>query len=111
MLKLTLPSGKAVRLNPYKRLTRGTEVAVTVDSEEVVAVVDNAGKYSYLNVDGVDYYVNAALNDGDECSTTEVVPAPAPAQGGEAKPKKRGRKPKAKPEEVVDADADADADY
>jgi hypothetical protein len=104
MLKLTLPSGKTVRLNPYKRLARGTEVTVTVDGEELIAVVDNAGKYSYLNVGGVDCYVNAALEDGDECSTTEVVPAPAPVQDGEGKPKKRGRKPKAKPEEVVDAD-------
>lgn len=63
---------KARRLNPYKRLGKGTEVTVTVDGEGLVAVIDAAYKYTYLNVGGVDYYVSAALIDG-AAYTTEIV--------------------------------------
>lgn len=91
---------KALRLNPFKRITKGTEVNVVVNGEPVVAVVDTAGKYSYLNVGGVDYYVSAALAEGDEFAVEAWEPKPSKpkAEAGaevEDKPKKRGRKPKA----------------
>lgn len=103
---------KDARLNPYKRITKGTEVTVKVDGEELVAIVDTAGKYTYLNVGGVDYYVTGALTEGTEYETCTWEPAQkkvkAAAEGegegeGEAvAPKaKKPRKPKA--EEPVEA--------
>lgn len=103
---------KDARLNPYKRITKGTEVTVKVDGEEVVAIVDTAEKYTYLNVGGVDYYVTGKLTEGTEYETCTWEPAPkkvkAAAEGVEggdgeaAAPKaKKSRKPKA--EEAVEA--------
>lgn len=104
---------KDARLNPYKRITKGTEVTVKVDGEEVVAIVDMAGKYTYLNVGGVDYYVTVVLTEGTEYETCTWEPAQKKvkaaavegepsAEGEEAAPKaKKSRKPKA--EEAVEA--------
>src|SRR5215471_7223579 len=64
-------NSKDLRLNPYKRISVGKECTVTVDGEPSVAIVDRAGKYSYINVGGTDYYVSGALTDGLEF-TTEV---------------------------------------
>jgi hypothetical protein len=98
---------KPLRLNPFKRITKGTEVNVVVNGEIVTAVVDTAGKYSYLNVGGVDYYVSAGLVEGQEFTVEAWEPKPSKPKAedgaeGEGEPKKkRGRKPKA---EEVPAD-------
>lgn len=93
---------KARKLNPYKRISRGVEVNVVVNGDEVVAVRDNAGKYTYLNVGGVDYYVSAGLEAGTQYTTEEVVPKTAEEKAAEraakaqaaadAPPSKRKRK-------------------
>lgn len=83
-LKLVM-GDKEARLNPYKRITRGTEVKVTVDGAELVAVVDKAEKYSYLNVGGVDYYVTAKLEEGGAYETATWVPT-APKAKAKAEP-------------------------
>ena len=69
---------KARKLNPYKRITKGVEKNITVDGAEVVAITDNAGKYSYLAIDGVDYYVSDALEAGGEYATSDIVAQPKP---------------------------------
>lgn len=87
---------KVVRLNPYKRITRGTEVECIVNGEPNKVMVDNAGKYTYLNVDGTDYYVTGVLAAGGEYTSEEYTPtnkaAKPAAEGeeatGEPKPKR-----------------------
>lgn len=116
-----------VRANPYKRITRGNEIDIKLDGEEVEAIVDNAGKYTYLNVCGVDCYVNAALEQDGEYTSAPWAPATKKAktskvkeviaEAAEAVPTAPNGKPKrtrkgkaAKPviEEVEDADEDDD---
>ena len=103
-LILNLSDSLKARLNPYKRLTKGTTVNVTVDGVALEAVVDNAGKYSYLNVGGVDYYVTAKLEEGMDMTTSvwepKAKPAPKEPKVDEdgnpvVKPAKKARKPKA----------------
>jgi len=77
---------KAARLNPYKRITKGTTINIGVDNIAVEAIVDTAGKYTYLNVAGVDYYVTGALVDGQGYACSEFVQEP-PKPKAEAKPK------------------------
>lgn len=98
------------KLNPYKRITKGNIVNVTVDGAAVEAIVDNAGKYTYLNVGGVDYYVSEALVEGAAYGTEEFV-APVKA---EKKPKKAKKAAEGEAEAVMgegdDGDPDAPAD-
>ena len=102
---------KPRKLNPYKRITKGVEKVITVDGESVTAITDNAGKYSYLNVGGVDYYVSDALVEGGEYTTADVEPKPKPEpkvdpETGEVvppKPRKRRAKAEAANEEVAAA--------
>ena len=103
MSKLVLKlDGKNVRLNPYKRITRGTEVVCFVDGEENTAVVDNAGKYTYLNVRGVDCYLTGVLTEGGVYDVAEWVPTAPKAKAepkldeeGNPVPKKTRRSKKA----------------
>jgi hypothetical protein len=91
MLKLAIEEGKLVRVNAYKRITKGNVIAVTLDGDAVEAIVDAKGKYTYLAVRGVDSYVAAALVDGGVYVTSEVgvtakkprkaKPAPAESEG------------------------------
>jgi hypothetical protein len=94
MLKL-LGGAKPVRLNPYAPIKGGTEVNVTVDGVAVVARVDAKGVYSYLPVNGVDYYVSAALEDGGAYTAEDVVVAPKAKKEVDPNAPKRTRKPKA----------------
>jgi hypothetical protein len=103
-MKLITPEGKECRLNPYKRITKGTTILIDVDGEQTEAIVDTAGKYTYLNVLGVDYYVTGALAEGEGYTAMEWIPSPpkpkaepkVDAETGEIiPPKKRNRKPKA----------------
>lgn len=61
-------------LNPFRRIKIGNEVNVRVNDQEVVAIVDRPGVYTYLNVDGVDYYVTGALTEGAEFTTQPWTP-------------------------------------
>lgn len=67
---------KPARLNPYKRITKGTTIQVTVNGTPTEAIIDNAGKYTYLNVKGVDYYVTGALAAGSAYESSEFVQEP-----------------------------------
>lgn len=75
---------KPRKLNPYKRITKGVEKAVKVDGVVVLAITDNAGKYTYLTIDGVDYYISADIVAGAEFTTEEIVAKPK----AEPKPRK-----------------------
>jgi len=95
---------KVVRLNPYKRITKGRAVQCIVNGAPNEVMVDNAGKYTYLNVDGVDYYITGVLEEGVEYTSEEYTPVnkaakpeaaegEAAAEGGDEAPKaKRSRK-------------------
>ena len=65
---------KSRLLNPFKRIKIGNEVNVKVNGQDVVAIVDRPGAYTYLNVDGVDYYVTGALAEGAEFTAQPWVP-------------------------------------
>ena len=105
---------KPRKLNPYKRITRGVEKNIVVDEQEVVAITDNVGKYTYLNVAGVDYYVSDPLEEGGAYETADIVAAPKPPKaepvvdpetGEVVKPKrKRGKKAQ---EEVAESEVEA----
>ncbi len=56
-------------LSEYKRIKTGTEVNVKVNDVDTVAIVDRAGKYTYLNIDGVDLSFTGAAVEGAEYST------------------------------------------
>lgn len=84
--KLVLVVGeKQCRLNPYKRITKGTPLLVTIDGVEKEVIQDTAGKYTYLNVGGVDYYITGVLTDGASYETSEWVPAAPKAKVKAAK--------------------------
>jgi hypothetical protein len=104
-LKLIIAEGKEARLNPYKRITRGTELNVTVDGVEKVAMLDSKGKYTYLEVGGTDYYITGALEDGGVYETASWEPkapkAKAEVAEGEAAPAKKSRKKKEVAEEAA----------
>jgi len=61
-------------LNPFKRIKIGNEVNVKVNGQDVVAIVDRPGVYTYLNVDGVDCYVTGALTEGAVFTTQPWSP-------------------------------------
>lgn len=113
MTKFLNGGEKPRKLNPYKRISKGVEKVITVDGEAVTAITDTAGKYSYLNVGGVDYYVSDALVEGGEYTTADVEPKPkaepkAPVldeNGEPVAPVKRTRRKKAEvaAEEVAEA--------
>lgn len=76
MSKLVLLVGdKQARLNPYKRITKGTTLIVTVDGVEKEVIQDLKAKYTYLNVNGTDYYITGTLTEGESYETSEWVPA------------------------------------
>lgn len=79
-MMLILSADKLVRLNPYKRITKGTTLTVTIDGTEKEVIQDAAGKYTYLNVNGVDYYITGILEAGGSYESTEWVPAPPKAK-------------------------------
>lgn len=79
-LMLILSADKSVRLNPYKRITKGTTLTVTIDGTEKEVIQDTAGKYTYLNVNGTDYYITGTLEAGASYESTEWVPAPPKAK-------------------------------
>ena len=92
---------KPRKLNPYKRITKGNEILVSVDGQDVLAMVDNAGTYTYLTVNGVEYYVSAALESSAAYTVEDVQPKPKaepkpkavdPETGEVAAPKRRGKK-------------------
>jgi len=56
-------------LSEYKRIKTGTEVNVKVNDVDTVAIVDRAGKYTYLNINGVDLSFTGAAVEGAEYST------------------------------------------
>lgn len=56
-------------LSEYKRIKTGTEVNVKVNDVDTVAIVDRAGKYTYLNIDGVDLSFTGAAVEGAEYRT------------------------------------------
>lgn len=90
---------KARKLNPYKRITKGTAVKIKVKGTELEAMIDTAGKYSYLNVDGVDYYVSAKLNAGQSYDVEDIKatpPQPKAKADSKAAPK-AADKPKIEP--------------
>jgi hypothetical protein len=71
---------KPVRLNPYKRAKLGTEHDILVNGQEVKALIPPKGKYTYLTVDGVEYYVSAELAAGNEFTSAVEEPKPAVAK-------------------------------
>lgn len=87
---------KARKLNPYKRIQKGVEKDIKVNGEDVKAITDNAGKYTYLTVGGVDYYISDNVEAGAEFTTEEIV----------AKPK---AEPKAKKAKAEDGEASEEA--
>ena len=87
---------KPARLNPYKRITKGTTIKIGVDGLEVEAIIDTAGKYTYLNVKGVDYYVTGALMDGEGYESSEFVQEPPKAKEPKAAKPDSGKADKGK---------------
>jgi hypothetical protein len=71
---------KAVRLNPYKRAKLGTEVTLNVNGAEVVGLIPPKGKYTYLTLDEVEYYVSGELVSGVEYTTEAYEPKAAKAK-------------------------------
>lgn len=61
-------------LSEYKRIKTGTEVNVKVNDVDTVAIVDRAGKYTYLNIDGVDLSFTGAAVEGAEYLTAPWTP-------------------------------------
>lgn len=72
IFKKLVGGAKPARLNPWKRIKTGKEVVVTVDGVENTAINDNAEKYGYINVEGVDYYVTGALIEGTAYTVVTV---------------------------------------
>ena len=103
MLKL-LGGEKPVRLNPYKTITGGTVITVSVDDVITEARVPGKGTYTYLTVGGVEYYVSAILADGGDYTTEDVVVPPKVAKDPSAP--KRTRKAKAVAVAVAEAEAE-----
>jgi hypothetical protein len=89
---------KVIRLNPYKRITKGRAVQCIVNGAPNEVMVDNAGKYTYLNVNGVDYYITGVLEEGVEYTSEEYTPTNKAAkpevegESDEAPKAKRSRK-------------------
>jgi hypothetical protein len=67
---------KARKLNPYKRIQKGVEKDIKVNGEDVKAITDTAGKYSYLTIGGVDYYISDNIEAGAEFTTEDIVAKP-----------------------------------
>lgn len=65
-------------LSEYKRIKTGTEVNVKVNDVDTIAIVDRAGKYTYLNIDGVDLSFTGAAVEGAEYRTAPWTPKVAP---------------------------------
>jgi len=87
---------KAARLNPYKRITKGTTITIGIDDVTTEAIIDTAGKYTYLNVKGVDYYVTGALVDGEGYASSEFVQEPPKAKEPKAVKPDSGKADKGK---------------
>ena len=104
MLKLSGGNlAKPVRLNPYKRAKLGTEHAVKVNGEDVSALVPPKGKYTYLTVNGVEYYVSAELAADNEYTAAVEEPKPA----AEKKPKAEKAEGEGKAARTKPAEAEA----
>ena len=67
---------KAVRVNPFNRPKLGTIIYIEVDGEQVAGLVPPKGKYTYLTLNGTEYYVTAVLEDGEGYETEEVAVKP-----------------------------------
>lgn len=71
--ELVAPDGSAFPLKKWARPGKTvSEFKVKVKNKNVDCVTTKGEKYTYLNVDGVDYYVDTKLDEGKSYKVREI---------------------------------------